>query len=99
MEICEHINGERLVKDRGKDRGIEVLPLRRLKKSMSVITATVLSVAIWTLFAIITISVLRGRHDFMTLIVTALLGLFFVGSTTWNAICEWRKMRDANKIY
>jgi len=65
------------------------------KKSFALITATALSVAILGLFAVWI--VIAKSYDLITVIVGSLLMLVFAGSTTWDSIREWRKMRDEDK--
>lgn len=71
--------------------------LFRLKKALPVITATALSVAIWTLFVVWTVNVFKKPYDLMTTIIGTLLVLVFACSTAWDTYVEWRKMKNGNK--
>jgi len=68
----------------------------KLKKAFPFITATLLSVALWTFFAMWIVNVYRASYDLMTIIVGTLAVMVFAGSTTWESIRayrEWRKMK------
>lgn len=61
------------------------------------ITATALSVAVWTLFVVWTVKVITTPYDLMTIITGTPLVIVFGCSTTWEVYREWRKMRDEDK--
>jgi len=72
----------------------------KLKKALPFITATALSVALWTFFVMWIVNVYKASYDLMTIVVGTFLVIVFAGSTTWESIraChEWRKNRNENK--
>jgi len=75
-----------------------VISMRKIViKVLPLITATALSVAIWGFFAVWIVIVFEKSYDLITVIAGSLLMLVFAGSTTWDSIREWGKMRDENK--
>jgi hypothetical protein len=65
----------------------------KLKKVLPFITATALSVALWTFFAMWIVNVYRVSYDLITIIVGTLVVMVFACSTTWESIRAYRKWR------
>jgi len=75
-----------------------VIALFKLKKALPFVTATALSVAVWTMFAMWIVIVYRASYDLMTIIVGTLVVMFFAGSTTWESIRAYQKCARASKV-
>jgi hypothetical protein len=71
-----------------------MFPMYKLKKASPFITATLLAVAVWLMFAIWIVMVFTRSYDFVTIIIVSLVALVFASSATGESIrayCKWRR--------
>ena len=69
------------------------MKVSKFKKISPLILAIAFSVFIWIFFVVNTLIAFKKTDDVMTLIIGIPLTLGLGCSTTWDAYCEWRKLK------